>query len=132
MEEFAIPKFKTSHEGFTLLEVMIAGTILVVFILLSSRVIQQGAHQVKNRRELVAIANRVDAWTAEVRQSGFFSETLNPGWHQKEVVIPRGPVYSLQWQVVELNPLWKGIVFQLRHPTDETILYEWKSARLHR
>ena len=107
-----------------------AGAILIVFILFGTRVIDQGAQELHKRRELVAIANQMDAWTAEVQQSDFLSETLNPGWHQKEIVTPQGLVYSLHWQVEEFNPIWKGIVFQLHHPTDNTILYEWKSALL--
>ncbi len=112
------------------MEVMIAGTILIVFILLGSRVIDQSSREMQKRQEFVTIANQLDAWTAEVQQSDFLSATLSPGWHQKEIVTPRGLVYTLQWQVQELNPVWKGIVFQLQHPPDNTVLYEWKSALL--
>ena len=66
---------------------MVAGTIRIVLILQSSRVIQQGSHPMKNRRELVAIANQVNVWTAEARQNDFYSETLNPGWHQKMGIV---------------------------------------------
>ena len=66
---------------------MVVGTIRIVFIMLSSRVIQQGSHPMKNRQELVAIANQVDVWTVEARQSDFYSETLNPGWHQKMEIV---------------------------------------------
>ncbi len=131
MEAFAKQTSSSNKPtGFTLLEVMITGVLLMLFVILSSTVIHQGAQQLQKRQELLEIFNQMDAWTSEVKQAGFAAVSLSPGWHQKEIVDSRGSTYQLRWRVQELTPLLKGITFQLQHPLDQAILHEWKSGIL--
>jgi len=109
---------------------MVTGVLLMLFVLLSSTVIHQGARQLQKRQELLEIFNQMDAWTSGVKQAGFSAVSLAPGSHQKEIVDARGSTYRLLWHVQEVTPLLKGITFQLQHPLDEAIVHEWKSGIL--
>ena len=113
-----------------MLEVMVTGVLLMLFVIMSSTVIHQGTQQLQKRQELIEIFNHLDAWTAGVKQDGFSSTSLSSGWHQKEIVDSYGSTYQLLWHVQELTPLMKGITFQLQHPLDQTIRHEWKSGLL--
>ena len=109
---------------------MVAGVVLMIFVILGSTVIHQGVQQLQTRQGLMTLFNHLDAWTASVKQEGFSSTSLSSGWHQKEMVDSHGLTYQLRWHVQEVTPVLKGITFQLQNPLDKTHQYEWKSGML--
>lgn len=129
MEVFDKPP-SSPNEGFTLLEVMISGALFMFFIFLGSQLIQQGVQERQKRQEILQILNHLDAWTVEIKQAGFFSNALTVGAHQRDFITAQGKVYSVQWHVQALTPLFKGITFQIVDPHHNKIRHEWKSSRL--
>ncbi|MBF0280274.1 MAG: hypothetical protein HQM13_20925 [SAR324 cluster bacterium] len=109
---------------------MIAGVLLVVFVILSSNLIFQGAQQLQKRQLLNEIFMHLDQWTEGVKKNGFASETLSTGWHQKQIADSLGNSFLLTWNVQKLLPGSKGVTFQLQDPVNKTVLHEWKTGIL--
>ncbi len=120
----------SKNEGFSLLEVMVTGIILMVFVILSSSIIDQGVEELQQRKQMIRIANHIDAWTAEIKKNSFSSESLSLGSHQKEIHDSSQMTYQLHWYVEELAPGFKGISFEVRNSANGKILHEWRTGML--
>lgn len=119
---------KNSLKGFTLLEVMVAGALILIFMLLGSSMVSQGVQQLIEREKILNLVNHIDEWSRTVKQQGYFSEGLSVGGHQMEVKDSKQNVYTLQWNVQQLNSKVKGLSFSLQDPSNREILHEWKSG----
>ncbi|MBF0289463.1 MAG: hypothetical protein HQM14_16750 [SAR324 cluster bacterium] len=109
---------------------MITGAILMAFVILSSSIINHGVDQLQKRKKMADVMNHLDAWTAEIKGVGFFSDALTHGSHQKEIHNSSQVVYLLSWTVKDLAPGFKGIDFQVKDPVGSKVLHEWKTGIL--
>jgi prepilin-type N-terminal cleavage/methylation domain-containing protein len=110
--------------GFTLVEVMLANTILVMLVAGFANVTEKTLEQMQLREQKTALASQLDNWTLSK-----LNATLIPGSYQ-EIVTLSGENAELHWQVSLVEPTLNAIFFQLKSSDAvPKILAEWRTAQ---
>ena len=110
--------------GFTLIEVMLANTILVILVAGFASVTENTVEQMLLRGQKAELASQLDNWTLSK-----LNATLIPGNYQEDVVL-RGQNAELHWQVALVEPKLNTIFFQLTSSDGvPKVLAEWRTAQ---
>jgi prepilin-type N-terminal cleavage/methylation domain-containing protein len=110
--------------GFTLIEVMLANTILVILVAGFANITEKTLEQMQLRQQQAELASQLDNWTLSK-----LNATLIPGTYQENVTLS-GENAELHWQVAMIEPKLNTIFFQLKSSdVVPKVLAEWWTAQ---
>ena len=109
--------------GFTLVEVMIANTMLVILVAGFADITEKTFEQMQLRKQKTELASQLDNWTLEK-----LAGELNPGSYQENVTLS-GQNAELHWQVTMIEPKLKSLFFQVKSSDAvPKVLAQWRTA----
>ncbi len=110
--------------GFTMVEVMLANTILVILVVGFANVTEKTLEQIRLREQKTELAAQLDNWTLSK-----LNATLIPGSYQESVTLT-GENVELHWQVTLVEPKLNAIFFQLKSSDAvPKVFAEWRTAQ---
>ena len=116
-------------KAWTLLEVMIAMTILLIFIGLWSQILNQVIERRKERRDLEWIAQSMDLWTQQITKKGY--DELLIGRRSEYQTAPSGKKFIIQYEIKYLaigsgsKRYGKQITWKVFKSSRSQILAKW-------
>ncbi|MDG1177861.1 MAG: hypothetical protein P8O73_06180 [SAR324 cluster bacterium] len=110
--------------GFTMVEVMLANTILFILVAGFANVTEKTLEQIRLREQKTELAAQLDNWTLSK-----LNATLIPGSYQESVTLT-GENAELHWQVTLVEPKLNAIFFQLKSSDAvPKVFAEWQTAQ---
>ncbi|MBC8258364.1 MAG: prepilin-type N-terminal cleavage/methylation domain-containing protein [SAR324 cluster bacterium] len=111
-------------KGFTLIEVMIASTMLLILVAGLIEIGEQTFEQMLLRKQKNELATQLDKWTLEK-----LNGPLVPGSFQENVALA-GTDAVLHWQVEQVEPKLKTLLFQvLSSDAEPKLLLKWGNTK---
>ena len=95
-------------QGFTLVEVMFANTVLLILVAGFAKITEQTFEQVQLKTLKNELASHLDEWTLAK-----LNNTLNAGNYQENISLS-GKNAELHWEVKQLNPNLITLLFQVK------------------
>ena len=110
--------------GFTLIEVLLANSMLLILVAGFASIADKTFEQLQLRKQKFELASQIDEWT-QSKLSG----TLNTGSFQENVTLS-GQDAELHWQISLVKPELKTLFFQVKsRDADPIVLAQWRTAK---
>ena len=109
--------------GFSLIEVMIANTMLLILVEGFANITEKTIEQMQLRKQKSELASQLDKWTLAK-----LNDTLIPGSYQENVTLS-GQNAELHWQISLVEPKLKTLFFQVKSSDAvPKVLAQWRTA----